>query len=285
MHRFLLRRFWLVLLLAVMAIGPARAQTYQDRAWQRVDAATLAFRGQIQPRRFLPTEHPVSDAVLLARNLTPETRTLVLSSGGGDVAVALAMARMIHERRLNVVVDGRCASACAVLLFLAGDQKAVRPGAVLEFHSTNSLDPRDTPDAHLRLTREMQAIQGRLPDLARDGVAVAPPDLGGATVDAILAARRQNAAQLRDDIAALYQDLGVDAALLGDIDRAADAYLADHPDLTRDQVWWCLSPRLLADRYHVTGLGDVWMPDTADALTQAAERFITGGMHLIRDHW
>ncbi|MEE3623056.1 hypothetical protein UCD39_03535 [Nitrospirillum sp. BR 11752] len=254
--------------------------SYQDRAWQRVDPATLAFRGEILPRRFLPGEHPLGDADLLARNLTAETRTLVLDSGGGDVTVALAMARLIHDRGLDVRVDGRCASACALLPFLAGRHKVVAPGAVVEFHSTNSLDPRDTPDARARLTREMEAIRGQLPDLSRDGVTITPPDLGGATVDAILAARRGNAAQLRQAIAGLYGEWGMAPALLDDIDRATDAYLAGHPGLLRDQVWWWFPSSLMTERYGVTGLDASLV--TADTLMRLGRE--VGGIHLSAEH-
>ncbi|MDZ5649012.1 hypothetical protein [Nitrospirillum sp. BR 11828] len=281
------RPFWLVLriLWAGILLFPAtqaRSQVmYQDRAWQRVDPATLAFRGEILPRRFLPGEHPLGDADLLARNLTAETRTLVLDSGGGDVMVALAMARLIHDRGLDVRVQGRCASACALLPFLAGRRKEVAPGAVVEFHSTNSLDPRDTPDARARLTREMEAIRGQLPDLSRDGVTVTPPDLGGATVDAILAARRQNAAQLRQAIGDLYAEWGMAPALLDDIDRATDAYLAGHPGLSRDQVWWWFPSSLLMGRYGVTGLDAALV--TADTLTRLGRE--VGGVHLSVERW
>ncbi|MEA1651771.1 hypothetical protein UAJ10_22495 [Nitrospirillum sp. BR 11164] len=276
------RLLWAGLLTAVL-LHPMTvcAQAYQDKAWQRVDAATLAFHGEILPRRFLPGEHPVGDADLLARNLTPETRTLVLESGGGDVAVALEMARLIHGRQLDVVVEGRCASACALLPFLAGRRKTVAPGGVVEFHSTNSLDPRDTADARARLTAQMEAIRGQIPNLAQDGVTVTPPDLGGATVEAILAARRQNAAGLRQAIAALYREWGVAPALLDDIDQAADAYLADHPGVARDQVWWCLAPGLLAGRYGVTGLEAPAGPPPADVLANL-ERTV-GGAHLVRE--
>ncbi|MBB6251776.1 hypothetical protein [Nitrospirillum iridis] len=271
-----------LMVLPPLAPVPAWSQSYQDKAWRREDAATLAFQGEILPRRFLPGEHPAGDAELLARHLTPETRTLVLDSGGGDVAVALEMARLIHDRRLDVVVRGRCASACALLPFLAGQRKTVAPGAVVEFHSTNSLDPRDTLDARARLIQEMAAIRDQLPDLSRDGVTVTPPDLGAATVEAILGARRQNAANLRQAIAALYREWGVAPTLLDDIDQATDDYLAAHPGIARDQVWWWLTPGVLADGYGVAGLTahDPFL--APDALAQLAARF--GGVHLPRDH-
>ncbi|WP_211100306.1 hypothetical protein, partial [Azospirillum sp. B4] len=268
----------LVVLLLLPIAG--QAQGYQDRAWRRVDDTTLAFQGEILPRRFLPGEHPVGDAELLARHLTPETRTLILESGGGDVAVALDMARLIHERQLDVVVRGRCASACALLPFLAGRRKTVPAGAVLEFHSTNSLDPRETADARARLGQQMEAIRAQLPNLAQDGVTALPPDLGNATIEAILAARRQNAARLRQAIAALYQDWGIAPTLLDDIDQATDTYLAAHPGSVRDQVWWCLAPAVLTGRYGVAGLA-VETPPAADDLARLGAS--VGGVHLLRD--
>jgi hypothetical protein len=53
--------------------------------------------------------------------------TVVVDSQGGDLASALDIAALIHQRKFNIVVDGRCFSACASYLFPAGNLKSVRP--------------------------------------------------------------------------------------------------------------------------------------------------------------
>jgi hypothetical protein len=64
---------------------------------------------------------------------SPEVDTLVLTSDGGLVYAARALARLVAENGLATRVEGRCASAC-VLVFLAGRPRSLAPGAGLGFH-------------------------------------------------------------------------------------------------------------------------------------------------------
>jgi hypothetical protein len=57
-----------------------------------------------------------------------------LRSPGGTVAAAIEIAREIRKRNIDVVVDGRCASACANYLFVAGRRKSVVGDGILLMH-------------------------------------------------------------------------------------------------------------------------------------------------------
>ena len=46
---------------------------------------------------------------------------------------------MIRQRKLRLVVDGRCLSACANYLFPAAIRKAVLPGSVVAIHGLSTL--------------------------------------------------------------------------------------------------------------------------------------------------
>lgn len=60
--------------------------------------------------------------------------TLVIDSYGGDIDAAMDIAELIGRRKMHMVVDGRCLSACANYLFPAAATKIVLPGSVLAIH-------------------------------------------------------------------------------------------------------------------------------------------------------
>jgi hypothetical protein len=107
--------------------------------WLRVDAQTLSFTGPIEPgieREFLET-------------VTPETTRLIISSGGGDVEVALVVADYIHNYGLDIEVNQLCGSSCANYWFTAARKKTVLQGAYVGFHGdiTSSIPYWKTPTA------------------------------------------------------------------------------------------------------------------------------------------
>ncbi|MEH3040513.1 MAG: hypothetical protein PGN21_10680 [Sphingomonas paucimobilis] len=69
-----------------------------------------------------------------AAALSPNIRRVTLNSAGGQASTALRMAALIEGRRIEVVVDGICASSCANYLFAAGAARSIRPGSVVLWH-------------------------------------------------------------------------------------------------------------------------------------------------------
>lgn len=57
-----------------------------------------------------------------------------IDSLGGDLESALEIATVIKSHRLNLIVDGRCFSACANYLFPAAANKTVLPGSLVAIH-------------------------------------------------------------------------------------------------------------------------------------------------------
>ncbi len=72
---------------------------------------------------------------LLTAALSVGDRILLLSSPGGSVSAALALGAVISSQRYSVVVVGSCASACASILFPAGERSVLADGGRLGFHS------------------------------------------------------------------------------------------------------------------------------------------------------
>ncbi|WP_424814025.1 hypothetical protein [Roseococcus sp. YIM B11640] len=89
--------------------------------------ASIVVTGRISPE----TETAFAAAV----RSNPNAR-VVLNSAGGSLNPALAMGRLIHERRLQTVVpDGRgCFSACG-LIWIAGAERHIGTGARIGFHA------------------------------------------------------------------------------------------------------------------------------------------------------
>lgn len=82
------------------------------------------------------------DAARLRAVLTPKAKhsygyyTLVLESPGGSVQAAFELSRVIDAHYVNTYVapGGRCVSACAAIVFIAGREHVAVPGAYLGFH-------------------------------------------------------------------------------------------------------------------------------------------------------
>lgn len=65
----------------------------------------------------------------------PAIDTVIVDSQGGDMSSALDIANLIYRRKFNIVVDGRCFSACANYLFPAGHLKSLRGQSFLGIHN------------------------------------------------------------------------------------------------------------------------------------------------------
>lgn len=90
-----------------------------------IDGATIRLSG--------PISFSMSAAFAEALEQGPGLATLELDSPGGRVIAARSMARLVRERGLDTLVNGDCASACT-LVFVAGAQRRIGPGARLGFH-------------------------------------------------------------------------------------------------------------------------------------------------------
>ena len=82
------------------------------------------------------------DAARLKSVLTSKAKhsygyyTLVLESPGGSVQSAFEISKVIDAHYINTYVapGGRCVSACAAIVFIAGREHVAVPGAYLGFH-------------------------------------------------------------------------------------------------------------------------------------------------------
>lgn len=86
--------------------------------------------------------------------------TLVLTSDGGLVYAARALALVVERHGLATRVEGRCASAC-VLVFLAGEPRSLSPGAELGFHGYRSLSRVPTNDIAAEEARDRARYEAK----------------------------------------------------------------------------------------------------------------------------
>lgn len=80
----------------------------------------------------------------LARH--PDTGVIVMRSPGGVRHQALKVADLVNARGLTVRIDGRCASACA-LLWAAAHSREMTAGSKLGLHGSRLNVPLPLPDA------------------------------------------------------------------------------------------------------------------------------------------
>lgn len=85
-----------------------------------------------------PIDFVMFDAVEGAIERHPEVKTLQLSSDGGRVYAARAIARLVRENGLSVHVVDICASACT-LIFIASPSRSLGVNSKLGFHGYANL--------------------------------------------------------------------------------------------------------------------------------------------------
>lgn len=115
---------------AVVGVQNACAMTFEVVMMR--DEPAIRARGEIV----------AGDADRLTTVLTPKAKhsfgyyALILESPGGNVEAALELSRVMDQHHVNTYVapGGRCVSACAAIVFIAGREHVAVPGAFLGFH-------------------------------------------------------------------------------------------------------------------------------------------------------
>ena len=91
--------------------------------------------GSVVVKRFVIWLATVGFAVSLAAPVVAENRTIhIRHDKGGDLVFYQIKAQVARDLKLNVVIDGLCASACTVLLHLPRSQVCATHRAELQFH-------------------------------------------------------------------------------------------------------------------------------------------------------
>lgn len=65
----------------------------------------------------------------------PSLRELRINSSGGDALPAIEIGELVRDRRLEVVVDDRCNSACANYVFVPATKKTITAGSMVMWHN------------------------------------------------------------------------------------------------------------------------------------------------------
>lgn len=67
-----------------------------------------------------------------------EVRKVRISSGGGDAEAAMDLALLFREARYEVIIEGICASSCALYIAPAATTLTIAPSGVIAFHQMPS---------------------------------------------------------------------------------------------------------------------------------------------------
>jgi hypothetical protein len=90
--------------------------------------ATVRYSGPI-------TEQDAARLVPMLR--ASRTGALKISSFGGSETAAIAIGEIVKQRRLTVIVDGVCMSACAQYILLPAERSQITAGSLIGFHSSS----------------------------------------------------------------------------------------------------------------------------------------------------
>ncbi|MBL8513484.1 MAG: hypothetical protein JNJ55_05800 [Betaproteobacteria bacterium] len=252
--------------------GPLRARDSGGALTFRYpDAETLSLAGIIA----------AGDAQEFEIALRAGTKRVVLNSGGGDALECMKIAKTIHARQLDIVVDGLCASGCANYLFVAAAKKTVRPWSLVVLHGGTSFSLAG-------LSNDAKQFAGWYAE-AHQHELLANPD------------RRAHS----DLELALYRQVGVDPALIhistaiaastGQWDYRERWWRSDHGRTVDGQYpiakwsqstitdakvgWWAPPPDEMA-RLGIRDIESVWFPESELALKFHARMLLGGHQHV-----
>jgi hypothetical protein len=123
----------LIVVLCTLFEGVKKSNAMEFNAL-RIEDCTIVIKGEGE------IDHGDADRLRAVASLADTDsdgrRILMLNSTGGKAAAAFKVASVIDEFRFNTVVTRGdiCYSACASILYLAGDSHIVHVGGVLGFH-------------------------------------------------------------------------------------------------------------------------------------------------------
>jgi hypothetical protein len=208
------------------------------------DGASIALIGLITP------EASASVQAILAKK--ESIRALYIDSGGGDVAAAMSLAEVIRQRKLRLVVAGRCLSACANYLFTAALRKTVPPGSLVGIHGLSH---------HARLGDKILTMNAR--DKDKLIAAAGDPSLG-----AKIAVIERNE---RD----FYAKFGISTQYFAAFNRYTAQSAAGSAGKCPGIDFWVLRRKDL-ENMGVTGMDAVWEPADQAMASKAAARLGLG---------
>ena len=106
--------------------------------------------------------YPLRTSFLSTLDNNKDIQTISLSSSGGNVFAARAMALKITELGLDTHVDKDCFSACT-LIFLAGKERTISKAGQLGFHSyaTNLVITSVTLDIQEQINKDKKYLMSR----------------------------------------------------------------------------------------------------------------------------
>lgn len=73
----------------------------------------------------------------------PTSNALMVTSQGGSVTAAVELAARVKQNSFSIIAHRECASACAMILFPAGEYSILTRGSVLGIHSCSVSSVRD----------------------------------------------------------------------------------------------------------------------------------------------
>ena len=152
-------KFALFTICCLSANSPVTAES-TDPVRFRVVGDTLYYNSSIPDETTTSTDIAHTDDEMIGAMImdAPNVTKIWISSTGGSLLPALAIARTIEKFKLDTEVTDVCISACT-LVFVAGRHRALGRGALLSFHR-----PTRIAEGFFKLTKSVKAREGPIDD-------------------------------------------------------------------------------------------------------------------------
>lgn len=117
---------------------PIQSQEYETKAARSVGVYDVNYvLTQVEKRRIVLVGLITPEAVPFFQKALidiPDPKEFLIDSIGGDAESAIKIAELTRQHNLTLIVDGRCFSACADMIFAAAKRKIVTEGSIVGIH-------------------------------------------------------------------------------------------------------------------------------------------------------
>ncbi|MGM9516689.1 hypothetical protein ACS5PK_20745 [Roseateles sp. DB2] len=152
-----------VIAVCLLWLASLHAEALESGSVTRVSDSVLRIEGVLTPAVSKRFYELIDDQI----------RLIQISSEGGVTESGLDIAEEIQRRALDIEIEDFCASSCANYLFIAGNRKFVKSGAVVGWHGGHSFTPfRPGLDSQARLEEKKVILQREQLLYAKAGVSI-----------------------------------------------------------------------------------------------------------------
>lgn len=139
-------KFILTFFICLSCLGVFAAKEQTQNSQPAVSSLSIT---KIGAKLFVKGQIDTGFCEAVKKEIDASVRTLVITSGGGDVSEGVCLGEYIRDNKLDIEVKDYCGSSCANYLFTAAQNKTILPNSYVGFHGSG-LQLKQTPDEYRR---------------------------------------------------------------------------------------------------------------------------------------